>query len=144
MREIKFRAWDSYQNKMYDWNEICEQDKTGALTLSNLLNGFIEHIKPEQFTGLTDKNGVDIYDGDVVKCNWNKKAGFDYTEVEIIKDRIQIQEVFYSKHFTGFGIAVDKQISEEKYKDIIYLTSYRAKTFIEIIGNIHETPNLLN
>ena len=56
MKTIKFNAWDSNKKKMYEWHELIIMDMNGHLTLSNLLNGFVKHIKPLQFTGLKDKN----------------------------------------------------------------------------------------
>ena len=111
--EIKYRAWDSYQKKMYEWDEICEMDKKGSLTLSNLLNNRIKHIKPMQFIGLTDKNGKEIYEGDKIR---------DYVGIEyIIK--------FIGGAFT---------LSDENNNWVIH-----SPDKLEVIGHIHENKSNL-
>lgn len=76
----------------------------------------------EQFTGLLDKNGVEIYEGDILNgCTFN--GVFCYGKV-----------VFYNGRFCAFPIGTFK----EGLSDFYYVLQH-----VEVIGNIHENSSLL-
>jgi uncharacterized phage protein (TIGR01671 family) len=140
-RKIKFRI--TYQHE--DTGRITQRIIELGHPIPHLGERWFV-IGQDQFTGLKDKNGKEIYEGDILRCDWTarKKHGLEYVQIEEIKDKIQIHEVFYSVHAAGFFMAIDKELSEEKYKDEILLTAFRAKSFTEVIGNIYENPELLS
>jgi uncharacterized phage protein (TIGR01671 family) len=118
MRTIKFRAWDD-ELKCFLWF-----DKPTQLTF---WKGIAKYDLPiMQFTGLCDKGGNEIYEGDIVKCH--DYYGWRNSVVEF-NEKYAIFSAS-SKHIHGMGRDSGKPL----------FISPRTTT---VIGNIYENPELL-
>ncbi len=121
MKEIKFRAWvwnkemeniDYIHNGKPKWFDIESGD----------LSSYNDDAVLMQFTGLKDKNGIEIFEGDIVKVYWD-----DTGEVEAI-DSVLWND---NGHWEWNGRVCPK------------LAFTEDKTVAEVIGNIYETPEKL-
>lgn len=147
-RELKFRAF--IDGKMI-YSHSCE----GELSHQKFANFFLTLLNTSecknvmQFTGVKDREGIDIYEGDIVECDWNINKQYNpYKKSENIHDTqadpiIQKCTVYYTGHYAGFSVSTDVNISEKKYSSITGLTKYRAETFLTVIGNIYENTEIL-
>ena len=83
MREIKFRAWDKQHKKMYyDVQNTYDgrlADYFGQLLTWEGEDGDLAY-EVMQFTGLTDKNGKEIFEGDIVKLHYGSIYSVEYIQ----------------------------------------------------------------
>lgn len=114
-REIKFRMWNDYDKKMIHWNELLEKNLANIFTIPSYNKWLM------QYTGLHDKNGKEIYEGDIVKITGSKE--------------IDIGKVIYE--YDGFTVDVMNM-------DRFYGRVHLLEKFTEVIGNVFENGDILN
>lgn len=140
-RPIKFRAWDKKARK---WRVVTtlvwykpDTGKTGVcgvvIVTDTNHDQFlpIEDVELVECTGLLDKNGREIYEGDIVK---------------FISDRGYLQEpieqVLVVEHDDQYWSLAFKRVDGELRINEHVMSNEAAE--VEVIGNIHEHPHLLN
>jgi uncharacterized phage protein (TIGR01671 family) len=121
-REIKFRAWDGekylhHSGGKFDREWIYLKIEGGIWSKWGNFASYTKNLVLQQYTGLKDKNGKEIYEGDILHVTYhNIKA-----------------EVLYDDRFCLFKLSAANSLS-------FYV---EACAYLEVIGNIFENPELL-
>ena len=126
MNDIKFRAWDKVNESMHDvqgisfYHESISVDRGDGTYFANHASIF----ELMQYTGLKDKNGAEMYEGDVVKGSYY--AGYN----------IGIKRIIGNVSWTSAAFKVS---GVKQYEGTIV----GLDGSFEVIGNIYENPELL-
>lgn len=128
IREILFRGKPIYEETIigndFYYGDLCHY-ANGEVTIRQPETGYEMAVVPEtigQFTGITDRTGKKIFEGDIIKT-----------------------DLFGKNHFISFGKSAKwgQCFCVQSNNSIIYLTEIYAKSS-DVIGDLHSNPELLD
>ena len=138
MRDIRFRAYDMISGKMYyDGNlengDVMVLNIDGGIQFSSDDTYKAEDFILMQYTGLFDKNGKGIYEGDVVArtAPWSFKP--------------QLGKIEFSKEFPSFVfIPIHKREIDKASSGPYYTIPFNIQDELEVIGNVYNNQELMD
>jgi len=128
MRTIKFRGKRT-DGKGWAFGHFMQSrlNDVDFYIVANILTAEFVRVTPEtvgQFTGLTNKNGVEIYEGDILE--WTSSNPFSLGEIRRVK------VIYIESHYWCYNARIG-----------VYLAEILSNENCEVIGNIHENPGMI-
>lgn len=142
MREIKFRAWDSAEKRF--WYFVLQDILKRRLSYRGSWDEKIERGYKEQFTGVHDIHGVEIYEGDIVRI-WeedefvpNHDSGGGVVDFNKYEGFSQLGTISY--HESSCVYETKKHLVGTKFDSYVPLDYF---VNCEVVGNVHQHLHLL-
>ena len=159
-REIKFRAWDEKLKMMttpfidFLIFEESENFKKGQVLRQHFEDDDFVPTEIMQYTGLKDKNGQEVYEGDIVRIEYFKTTvsanmGVSEAEAELIGVieidvlALVLKNIIGEKWCEYTGYEQGEGECKAFHLHDVYEGSSDAEWRIEVIGNVHENPELI-
>jgi uncharacterized phage protein (TIGR01671 family) len=135
MREIKFRFWNKIAHRFQPPSKYAVDGEGKLVAYDYEMRAYDDPVDfsntcivAQQYTGLKDKNGVDIYEGDVIE----------------VENHISIEKVIFMNGLFGIHLnyknSVDARRKDSDQADLYPLVEF---DYIKVIGNIFENPELI-
>ncbi len=149
MRDFKFRVWSQAEKEWSNTSMLEVWDNSGVLKPFAWMGHPTENYIIQQFTGLKDETGKDIYEGDIIEETYDRLRGlvsdFDKSKTKINDGLwtyghfVYISEVSWSDMYSGFHVTRRRLTGEKEEAGRFPLNGKNVK----IIGNIFENPELI-
>jgi uncharacterized phage protein (TIGR01671 family) len=127
-RPIRFRAWDSKDNRWLREDEVSIVSSGELLDLAGNYMPEDRGVVIQQFTGLLDKNGKEIYEGDVM----NLKSKYEFENDKPIDTNSEVLFVDGGFRMDFHGMRLTKELLKSQ-----------GNWDLKVIGNIYENPELM-
>ena len=141
MRDIKFIAWDKKKNDWFDddWGDLCIELNGNIYFAWNgeIMDDYTDRIILMQYTGMKDVKGVEIYEGDILKCTSGVYTNLGATGTGEYEETIK--QVIWKDDSWGTRVISSNLTSKGAEKSGLVISAKYA----EIIGNIYVNPELL-
>lgn len=143
MREIKFKAFDKVAEEIYDvgYIDFANEVLQVAMIKDGICYGtYVRRLKDVallQYTGLKDKNGKEIYEGDILECTSELLTNFGTTRTG--RFETTYKQVIWLTDSWGYRVLKSKHIVEGAERKGLEV----AIKFGVVCGNIYENPKLL-